>query len=461
MTAFAVAALLILAVYIGFMRLANQAYDRELNIEPVFLLPDYERQLAQEDYDNIPLDRSAGYAFIVFDERGGRVYASDPDLNIAYDDAKYLFDSTKDLTSDSITVMEAMYGYDRYIVTDEYHTTDGERRLLAELIPFDTGGDYEAASREARLVSAVGVLVGLAVILVTAWILNRRIRRALRPVGDAIVSYQSGKRMEPDARAAVPAEFQGIIGDFNDMMDRVELAQAERARVEQSRNKIIADLSHDLKTPLTVISGYSGAMLDGVVDDKDRETYLKAIHQKALYTSDLMDELFEYSKMEHPNYTPRMEAVDYSEFCRQYLGEKYTELELQGFLIHADIPDLPIRWEIDTILMRRLFENILTNVQKHNVPGTNIYFRVFMENDALVTIMADDGAGIAPEIAEHIFEPFVKGDEARETGGGAGLGMAVAQKIAELHKGTICLVQPPEKKYSTEFMLWLRAEKAV
>ena len=114
---------------------------------------------------------------------------------------------------------------------------------------------------------------------------------------------------------------------------------------------------------------------------------------------------------------------------------------------------------LDQLQFRRVLDNLLSNALRHNRLGTALRFQVAEENGCARLIMADNGAGIPPERAKRIFEPFVVGSEARSSGKGSGLGLAITRRIMEKHGGTIVLSARPTPGWSTEFILTLPLER--
>lgn len=142
------------------------------------------------------------------------------------------------------------------------------------------------------------------------------------------------------------------------------------------------------------------------------------------------------------------------EFTREYLVSKYSEWEVAGFGLEVDIPETPVWCMLDRIAFLRVYENITSNAVKHNPQGTNLLVQISVQDGQAIICIADDGVGILPELAEHIFEPFVVGDESRNSKQGTGLGLAVGKKIVQAHGGEICLKEA-EKRWSTWFEITL------
>ena len=285
------------------------------------------------------------------------------------------------------------------------------------------------------------------------WWLSRRIGRPLRRLNDAVVSQSEG-RMVRVGDCGGTREIRRIGESFDRFSDRLAESEAERQRLDQGRQKLIADISHDLKTPITVIAGYIDAICDGKVPPEEQERYLRAIQGKAAALTELVDAFHEYSKVEHPEFVLHTQPTDLCEFLRAYLADKYDEIDLAGFGLDINLPDRALRCQLDPLQFRRVLDNLLSNALRHNRLGTMLFFRLTeTEGKALLTV-ADNGAGIPPQRIKFIFDPFVVGSDAR-SGQGSGLGLSITRRIMELHGGSIALSPRPAVGKGTEFLLTL------
>ena len=285
------------------------------------------------------------------------------------------------------------------------------------------------------------------------WWLSCRIGRPLRRLNDAVVSQAEG-RMVRVGNCGGTREIRRIGESFDRFSDRLAESEAERRRLDQGRQKLIADISHDLKTPITVIAGYIDAICDGKVPPQEQERYLRAIQGKAAALTELVNAFHEYSKVEHPEFVLHTQPTDLCEFLRAYLAEKYDEIDLASFGLEVDLPDHPIRCALDPLQFRRVLDNLLSNALRHNRLGTMLFFRVSAQDNQAVLSVADNGVGIPPQRARDIFEPFVVGSDAR-SGQGSGLGLSITRRIMELHGGSISLSTRPSSGQGTEFVLTL------
>lgn len=293
--------------------------------------------------------------------------------------------------------------------------------------------------------------VVIAVILLQAWLFATRIKKSIARINDAIGAYQSNEKFEVDKKK-IPCEFLSIVDNFSNLLGWLNSLQSEKDKIYMESRQVIADISHDLKTPLTVIQGYSKALNEGRVPEEKKEKYLETIYDKSVLSANLIDSLFDCVKMEHPDYKINPVTVDLSEQIKEILAEKYNEIEENGFDIDVDIPERRIEFAVDKKLFERLFENLLGNSLQYNPAGTTIFIKLREEKDSLVLTVADNGTGIPQELRENIFKPFVTSNNARSSGKGTGLGLAITKRIVELHGGSISLKDCGENsKHKTEF----------
>ncbi|GIM31833.1 HAMP domain-containing sensor histidine kinase [Paraclostridium bifermentans] len=249
-------------------------------------------------------------------------------------------------------------------------------------------------------------------------------------------------------------EFNRIKESFNNTVDKLEKSEIERRIAEDSKKRIIRDISHDLKTPITSILGYSKAISQGVVtNEEEKKIYLDYIYNKAKRINYLVDELFVFSKLDSPGYKLNLEKHDISEFVRELVALYYIDIEENGFLLDVNIPEESIYSIIDTKALERALGNIIINAIKYNEVGTTITVDLKKGDKYIDIIIADNGCGISDDVIENIFDEFVRADKARKTDGGSGLGLAITKKIIKLHNGKLKLYS--EKEIGTKFSIRL------
>jgi len=281
--------------------------------------------------------------------------------------------------------------------------------------------------------------VGLYLLLMVLFVLiiSNQLSKPLKILKNAIENFSvgSGNHIEYDG----PKEFKEMVDSFNDLSDRLNASEEENRRLTEDKNKMLADISHDLKTPLTVISGYATALHDGLIKPDQVNDYLRIIYQKSNRVADLINQFYEYSKLEHPEYKFEFEKLNVAEFLRELLVDMIDELNVNGFEVEVNFPDDEVGYiQGNQMQLRRVFENLIANTVAHTPKGTLLSFDMGCVGEKVLIRYQDNGGGISAEVADRIFEPFVVDDPAR-TKSGSGLGLSIAKKIVEYHGGTIIL----------------------
>lgn len=302
------------------------------------------------------------------------------------------------------------------------------------------------------------LLLFLALFAITVYVFGRwtasRLTTPLRSIADGIRNIARGHYHERlHFRASY--ELAQIQDDFNDMAARLERMEKENQELAESKQRMLIDISHDLKTPMTTIQGYIEAMEVGLVDSEERrQKILRLISEKASLMSELIDGIFELSKLDSPDYPFAVEASDITEFTRELAAEYYEVFEEQKFHFHYDIPDCEIIVPFNATWLYRAVSNILSNAIQYNPPGTAVELKLAATGRGAEIHITDDGIGIPEVLKEKVFDAFVRGDQARKSDGGTGLGLAIAKQVAEKHGGNIRLITNGH----TKFILFLPNE---
>lgn len=220
---------------------------------------------------------------------------------------------------------------------------------------------------------------------------------------------------------------------------------------ERKRNLLLSDIAHDIKTPITTICGYSKALAEGVVKEDKRQAYLDAIYTKSMRMDELVTLLFEYVKLGSEGYELNRQQGNLAELMRESVALLYADFEEKGMELVVEIPEEPVFCEMDRLQMGRAIGNLLTNALRYGKEGGKVMVRL---QEDVITV-ADDGEPIDPEFAEHIFEPFARGDKARTTKGGTGLGLGIASQIVKMHGGRLELDCHAEEGYTKAFRIYM------
>ena len=362
----------------------------------------------------------------------------------------------KNYTEKEIIYMRVYYNNGLFIEKYQYINNDGiKRTAIIKSRELYTNSFFKKMNILTKIDFVVFGIAYIILVVIFVFVLRSKFYEPLEKLNKAMELLTEGKRKKPVDYSG-PREFVDICDRFNIMVSKLEDSENQRKKLMNDKERMMADISHDLKTPITSIQGYAKALSDGIIADEDKDKYIKIIYEKSKKLTELINIFHEYSKLEHPDFNLIFEKVDLSEYLRAYIALKYEDIVESGFNIEVDIPEKEMEIKIDKVQLQRVFDNILGNSIKHNEKGTNIYVSLKEKNDIYEIIIADDGKGISKDIANNIFEAFTVGDESRNSKQGSGLGLAIAKTIVDLHGGTIELEPESLKKFSTQFKIILK-----
>ncbi len=214
-------------------------------------------------------------------------------------------------------------------------------------------------------------------------------------------------------------------------------------QLEQAQRDFFSAVSHELKTPITIIKGQLSGMLDGIGVYADRDKYLARSLTVANQMEILVQELLTVSRMEK-NGALSMVPVELTALIRKCL-QNYNELfQQKGQKAVVDLPSET--WSMgEPALLKKALGNLLSNAALYSPEGAQIYITVHKADKATVLTVENEGTHISPELLPHLFEPFFRGDPSRSRQtGGSGLGLYLVQKIADRHGGA-CQIQNTQR----------------
>lgn len=315
-------------------------------------------------------------------------------------------------------------------------------------------GDFEKTVLILIAVALIYIVFLVVLTLVYSRITAQRITDPLRKLADGTRLLREGDySARVDLR--LKNEFAQLQDTLNDMAERIEEEMALRQKSEEDRRRLILDISHDLKNPMSGIQGYAELLMKSPdIPEAQRTQCLSMILSGSERANRLLNELFEISQLDSPDFVLKPERTDLSEALRQVCGELVPRLEESGADFDFDIPEDSVPVMLDRERFGRIIHNLADNAMRHNPPGTRLDISLkTREGQALIEV-SDDGIGIPDDLARNIFKPFMRGDEARGAQtGGSGLGLSIARKIALAHGGGLDLAR--EKSKGSTFLLTL------
>ncbi len=242
-----------------------------------------------------------------------------------------------------------------------------------------------------------------------------------------------------------------------------EQERRQKEEYDRRRNLLLSDVAHDLKTPMTTVAGYAKALLDSRVhegagmdiSEEKRQEYLETIYNKSMQMGGLLNFLFDYVKLDSEGFQLSRTSTDLLELLRECVAGMYMDFEEKGMEILPDIPEKAFFMDVDSVQFQRVINNLLSNALRHNPPGTRVWVMAEAEDEEIIIRVCDNGDKIPQEIVRYIFEPFVLGDESRNSKGGSGLGLSIAWKVIAMHGGSLVLEQGDWEEYTKAFVIRL------
>ena len=255
-----------------------------------------------------------------------------------------------------------------------------------------------------------------------------------RPV--KLISEAAEKMIQGDFSVRIPTLSKFIADDkFNEIIECINKMAEELAGVETLRTDFIANVSHEMKTPLTVMQNYGKLLEQDDLSDEKRKEYAKAITQACRRLSDMMTNILKLNRLENQQIYPKTEIYDLGEQLCESLLQYESVWESRNIEIEADIEE-NISVCADRELLSLVWNNLFSNAFKFTNEGGKVSLSLGAEADHAVVKVSDTGCGMSREIGEHIFEKFYQGDNSHATQGN-GLGLALVKRVVDIMQAEI------------------------
>ncbi len=232
---------------------------------------------------------------------------------------------------------------------------------------------------------------------------------------------------------------QHVITSVNALVDTITQAMQEERASEKSKDELITNVSHDLRTPLTSIIGYLGLIEDHQYQsEEDIVKYSHIAYDKAKQMKNLVEDLFEYTKVQQHGAPVNLMTVDLGQLLEQVGASFELEADKKGIAINVSCEPTPLSITADPEKLGRLFSNLVANALKYGHGASYIHLTAKQLGEKVVITVADDGEKIPAESVKNLFERFYRVESSRNKAtGGTGLGLAIVQSIVELHHGSV------------------------
>ena len=236
-------------------------------------------------------------------------------------------------------------------------------------------------------------------------------------------------------------ELDELAQSLEGVRQRLKAASLAEAAAQEERGLLMANLSHDLRTPITAIKGYVEGIRDGVASTPEkRDHYLEVVYAKTLVLEGLVGNMTDFSEYELGRMQYHFERVELSAFLADLIPEYQADVRGREMAFVAKPLASPATVTADRGKLKRVLDNLVSNAVKYGRPGGTVVLAAEGYRQGVILSVSDDGRGIPEEALAHVFDSFFRADAARSSSvPGSGLGLAICKSIAESHHGKLWL----------------------
>lgn len=332
----------------------------------------------------------------------------------------------------------------RWVVAREINIVNGEKGYLVIIVPAEyfTAFSFNINGHKGEGVFGKMFIIGIAITLIIssafAYMFSKSISKRFTELFKGISSFELGN-LEIQIEDQSQDELGHLTVTFNRMATRLKHQIDIEKLYNDERKKLVSNISHDLRTPLTSIIGYSESLEKQVYEDEqERQKYIQIIRKKAIYMEKLLGELLEFSRLESGIVKLNKQKMDVVELVREVFIEYLPALEDNEIELKLELPENPLIVCVDKEGISRVLRNLIDNAVKYGSSGHGIDFSLKDIQDNFIFELKDEGLGIDHKNLEMIFQRFYREDRSRNSKeGGLGLGLAIADEIVKMHHGKI------------------------
>ena len=262
-----------------------------------------------------------------------------------------------------------------------------------------------------------------------------------------------------DVRADVSGgdEVSALARTFNGMAAELQSRSAALSASDRARRQLLADVSHELMTPLTAIRGYTEtlAMPDLAMDPPTRARYFDIVDRETYKLEAIIGDLLDLAKLEGGGSTLTIERLAVADLFDRIAERHEPTLRARNITLEQQVPE-DLAFDADVQRLEQALQNVASNALRHTPDGGRVELRAEPAGSQVRITVRDHGPGIPPEHLPHIFDRFYKVDQARTTTAGpsgSGLGLSIVRAIVERHGGTISATNAPDGGAMFEFLL--------
>ena len=282
------------------------------------------------------------------------------------------------------------------------------------------------------------VLFGILVFTVTFMILQEKSLRYITKISDAMQNISEGD-LNVTVEVEGDDEFSSMAANLNKMVEELKELMDKERESERTKNELITNVAHDLRTPLTSIIGYLELLSGDVkLDPELQKKYINIAYVKTKRLEKLIEDLFGFTKMNYGKLTMHVAQVDVVKLLSQLLEEFYPSFvdKNLSYELQSNVPAKVIT--ADGNLLARLFDNLIGNAIKYGADGKRVLVKLHADDEIVTVSVINYGYVIPADELPLIFNKFYRVEQSRSTNtGGTGLGLAISKNIVDMHGGTI------------------------
>jgi len=298
-----------------------------------------------------------------------------------------------------------------------------------------------ATAQAAIALGAAGLAAATLLVLVFGLFLARSIARPIRNAAEGANQLAAGD-LSLRLSEAGPGEVGELTHSFNTMAESLERGQAElRAQNEQLReservkSELVSIVSHEVRTPLASVLGFTSLLLQHDFDEESRRRYLGIIDSQARRLAELVEDFLDARRMEEGRFELRYEPLDVSGLVWDQVELFSGQSPIHDFVL--DLPEDPLVIEADPRRLRQVVANLFSNAIKYSPDGGTVRVSARREDSSVFVYVHDDGMGIPEGQHAHVFTKFFRGDAGARGIAGTGLGLVLSREIVEAHHGEV------------------------
>ncbi|WP_071394087.1 HAMP domain-containing sensor histidine kinase [Bacillus tuaregi] len=450
---------------IEFMEVRNTLTGLEPILEDIQL---YEIQ-NEESYEHIEKQVNESIKISLYRQDGVTLYSSiqEPFSDLFYQtNLEKLYENLNEVQKNLRTYSYKKPVFDKGVLVGIYEVTIGREKWI------------EMVQKRSLVLGILFLIFFTITYTVVVILLNRKLNRPLQQLRTQMTAFANGQTIQEPVRHSKD-EIGEVLQHFYQMKDQIEQARKELANQQKEKEFIVASLTHDLKTPLTVIQAYAEALENQEqLSAQERQEYQTILFEKLSYMKQMLDDLGVYTALQSSREEVELVIVDGDEFFDMLLAGYEEPCRRKGIVLQVE-QAVESYYEVSVKHMVRIVDNLMTNGIRHTKEGRHIWLGAISSSETLpnwifppfyqevegwrqdgtLIIIQNEGIGIPKDLQDRMFQPFVQGEDARGQGGSSGLGLSVAKILIEKHSGKIKLWSA--EGYGTLVACWLQERESL